>query len=96
MRLEHDHVRTLVRAFETDEKGDRIFLVDLAVLKQTMKRLSLWERGLVACQLMRAAAAKRPSKDQRALLALFARRGAANETAQSSRCPRRELGAAVV
>jgi hypothetical protein len=74
MRLDHDHVRTLARAFETDEKGDRLFLVDLAVLKETMKRLSLWERGLVACQVMRAAAAKRPNKDQRALLALFAHR----------------------
>jgi hypothetical protein len=74
MRLDHDHVRTLARSFETNENGDRMFRVDLKVMKATMKRLSLWERGLVACQLMRAAAAKRPNKDQRALLALFAHR----------------------
>ena len=80
MRLDHDHIRTLARSFETDENGDRIkVLVDLEVLKSTMMRLSLWERGLVATQLMQAAAAKRPTKDQRALLALFAHREESGE-----------------
>ena len=74
MRLDHDHVRTIARAFETDRKGNRKFLVDLEIFRETMMRLSLWERGLVAGQLIRAADAKRPNKDQRALLALFAHR----------------------
>jgi hypothetical protein len=74
MRLDHDHIRTLARAFETDENGGRFFSVNIPVMMEAMRRLSLWERGLVVGQLMKAAAAKRPTKDQRALLALFAHR----------------------
>jgi hypothetical protein len=75
MRLDHDHVRTIARAFDSDDNGERRFRIDMKALKQAMRRLSLWESGLLSSQLMRAARAKRPSKDQRVLLALFADRG---------------------
>jgi hypothetical protein len=74
MRLDHDHVRTIARPFDSDN-GERSFRINMTALKQAMRRLSLWEGGLLSSQLMRAARAKRPNKDQRVLLALFADRG---------------------
>jgi hypothetical protein len=75
MRLDHDHVRTIARAFDSDDNGERRFRINMTALKQAMRRLSLWESGLLSAQLMRAARTKRPNKDQRVLLALFADRG---------------------
>jgi hypothetical protein len=56
MRLDHDHVRTIARAFDSDDNGERRFRINMKVLKRAMRRLSLWERGLVTTQLMQAAA----------------------------------------
>lgn len=71
MRLDPDHVRKLAKAIS----GGHPPFVDLDVkhLTSCMDRLSLWEGGLLIDALMRAATAKKLTKEQRVLLALFVR-----------------------
>lgn len=72
MRLDQDHVRKVERSIETDADGEKYLRVDLAMMKAVMSRMTLWERGLLDECLERAAKARRKTKDQRALLAIFA------------------------
>lgn len=69
MRLEADHVAKLQSAIVRG-KGGHVDL-DVGYLSSCMRRLTLWESGLLVDSLMRAAAAKRLTKEQRVLLALF-------------------------
>lgn len=70
MRLDPEHVAKLARAREDDA---------LKVCPRRMRLLtdglSVWEEGLIQQVLMKAVVAKRLSKEQRALLALFAYAG---------------------
>ena len=70
MRLDPDHVAKLARAREDD--GLKVCPRRMRVMTET---LNIWEEGLVAQVLMKAAMARRLSKEQRALLALFAYAG---------------------
>ena len=79
MRLDHDHVRTLAHAFETDEGDGKIFKIDVEFMVLALRRLSFWESGLLSKALTKAltkgADGARLSAEQRVLLALFAHRG---------------------
>lgn len=70
MRLDPDHVAKLARAREGDS---------LKVCPQRMRALTetltVWEEGLVMQCLTKALTSRRLSKEQRALLALFAYTG---------------------
>jgi len=72
MRLNPEHVKKLARAFEIGPDGERHVKIDIEAMLAASLRLSLWERGLLWERLLMAAKAKRVSKDQRVLLALFA------------------------
>jgi hypothetical protein len=71
MRLDPDHVRKLRAAISADATGNPHVDLDVAHLSRCMGRLSLWEGGLLIDSLMRAATARKLSKEQRVLLALF-------------------------
>lgn len=70
MRPDHEHVKKLHSALFI-ENGKIHVDIDVPHLSACMKRLSLWESGLLVESLMRAATAKRLSREQRVLLALF-------------------------
>ena len=75
MRLDPDHVRAIARCIETDADGETYLKIDIKTMRVVLDRLSLWERGLLSECLEKAARAKRKSRDQRALLAIFSHRG---------------------
>lgn len=70
MRIDPDHIKKLARAISTIN-GERRVQLDVAHLHSCMGRLSLWEGGLLMDALMRAAQARKLSREQRVLLALF-------------------------
>jgi hypothetical protein len=74
MRLDREHVRTLARAFEVDKDGERVIKINTRIMRAAIRRLSMWEAGLLSKALARSAAAPRPTIEQRTLLALFAYR----------------------
>lgn len=76
MRLNPDHVRTLARAIEQDEDGETFLKVSMPMMDAARANLSLWEMGLLATCLAKAAMGKRLRPEQRVLLALFAHREA--------------------
>jgi hypothetical protein len=79
LQLDPEHVKALSAAIDDTEKGRREIKFDLDYMIQSMDRLSLWERGLLAEALVRAGNSRRPSRTQRALLALFIHRGGDHE-----------------
>jgi hypothetical protein len=66
MRIDREHLRKLESAFT----GDSIRL-DVQFTAAAMHRLTMWERGLLMDCLGRATAAKKPTREQRVLLAMF-------------------------
>lgn len=78
MRIDPEHAKTINAAIDTT-RGRREVKLDLDFMIQSMDRLSLWERGLLADALMRAGNSRRPTRTQRALLALFIHRGGDHE-----------------
>ena len=71
MRLDPEHVRKLRAAISQTDEGHNHVDLDVAHLSACMSRLTLWEGGLLIDSLMRAAQAKKLTKEQRVLLALF-------------------------
>jgi len=71
MRLDQSHVSKLRAAIAQNPDGNRHVDLDIPHLTSSLRRLNLWEGGLLIDTLMRAAQAKRLSKEQRVLLALF-------------------------
>lgn len=67
MRLDPEHVQKINRAF--NDVGD--VKLDIPFMSEAMGRLNMWERGLLAHSLLKAACNKRRSPEQRVLLALF-------------------------
>lgn len=67
MRLDPQHVEKLASAFT----GDGDVKIDIPFMKTAFPRLSLWERGLLIESITRAISSKKPSREQRVLLALF-------------------------
>ena len=78
MRIDPEHVKTINAAIDT-KKGRREVKLDIDFMSQTMDRLSVWECGLLAEALARAGSSRRPTRTQRALLALFIHRGGDHE-----------------
>lgn len=70
MRLDPDHIAKL-RSAVSVTNGENHVDIDVELLSSCMRRLSLWEGGLLMQTLMRAAGAQKLSKEQRVLLALF-------------------------
>lgn len=70
MRLDPEHVAKLARAREDDS-----LKVSPARMRLLTENLNCWEEGLAMQVLMKAASARRLSKEQRVLLALFAYAG---------------------
>lgn len=71
----------LARARSTGSDGLPVIALDSGYIREAAKRLTLWEKGLLYTVLLQARFAKRPSKAQRALLALFASTADAPPTA---------------
>lgn len=71
MRLDPAHAQKLKAALATDEAGAAFASFDIDFMLAAMGRLTLWERGILTDALLRAATAKRPTIEQRALLAVF-------------------------
>lgn len=70
MQIDTDHVAKLRAAIAVSDGQPHVDL-DVAHLSSCMSRLSLWESGLLVQVLMRAATARKLSREQRVLLALF-------------------------
>lgn len=71
MRLDPEHVEKLRAAISLGDNGERALDLDIPHLSSSMQRLSLWEGGLLIDSLMRAAASRKLTREQRVLLALF-------------------------
>lgn len=71
MRLDPEHVEKLRAAMSLGDNGERCLDLDIPHLTASMQRLSLWEGGLLIDALMRAAASRKLTREQRVLLALF-------------------------
>ena len=69
MRLDPEHVERLKRAYSDD--GTTMKFCPQR-MRQLSEHLSLWEQGLAMQVLMKAVCAKKLSREQRVLLALFA------------------------
>lgn len=67
MRLDPDHITKLARARD----GDTLKVCPRR-MRMLTETLSVWEEGLINQCLTKALTARRLSKEQRALLALFA------------------------
>ena len=76
MRIDPDHAKVLSDAFSVDATGKEFANFDIEFMKMALFRMNAWERGLFVEVLFRAAAAKRKTKAQRAMLALFVHREA--------------------
>ena len=72
MRIDPKHTEKIANAVTHDENGDRNFNIDIAFAMSAFERLTLWERGLLPSAIGRAIKAKRPTPEQRLILALFA------------------------
>lgn len=70
MRLDPEHVEAITKA-RTDDGGFRLSPERLRILTE---HLSVWEHGLAMRALNRAMSAKRLTREQRVLLALFIHR----------------------
>lgn len=72
MRLDPVHAEKLRTGLLRDDSGATAMAhLDIEFMLVAFGRLSAWERGIVTDAILRAAQAKRPSIEQRALLALF-------------------------
>jgi hypothetical protein len=72
MRLDPEHVKKLGQAINRKSSSEeRHVALDIPHLMQSLRRLSMWEGGLLIDSLMRAAQSRRLSREQRVLLALF-------------------------
>lgn len=78
MRIDPEHAKLLASAIATSS-GRREMRLDIDYMQQAMDRLSAWECGLLTEALARAGNARRPTRTQRALLALFIHRGGDRE-----------------
>lgn len=67
MRLDPEHVSKISSAFFADGNVK----LDIGFMMSAMGRLNLWERGLFIESVARAVSSKKPSREQRVLLALF-------------------------
>ena len=70
MRLDPAHAEKLKAALASNEEGS-FASFDIDFMLAAMARLTLWERGILTDALLRSATAKRPTIEQRALLAVF-------------------------
>lgn len=71
MRLDAEHAEKLRASIIRDANGDPVVSFDIDFMMSAFNRLTLWERGILTDALLRSAAAKRPTIEQRALLAMF-------------------------
>lgn len=79
MRLDPEHVRVLSKALTIDPNtGKEYASFDIEFMTTALFRLNPWERGLFTKVLLKAALAKRKTKAQRAILALFVNREDSN------------------
>lgn len=70
MRVDPDHKAKLLRSLR--RHGDTVEVdLDIPFTLSAFRRLSLWERGLFTLALELASRAKRPTVEQRLILALF-------------------------
>ena len=76
MNIDRRHQAIMKRAISTNENGEPSIAIDLASARVVLDRLTLWEVGLITRCVKDAAMATKPSADQRALLSIFAYRGA--------------------
>lgn len=74
MRLDPDHIRSMALALSRTDDGEPQIKVSTAMMREARDRLSMWEMGLLATCLAKAASASRLRPEQRVLLALFAHR----------------------
>ena len=73
MRIDTEHRKTIATSIIQTANGPKLRM-DLEALDQAKERLSLWEVGLMMACLVKASIAKRKSREQRVLLALFGAR----------------------
>lgn len=71
MRIDPAHIRKIAAAMSKSADGGAQVCLDIAFMRDCMRRLSLWERGLMMQALLRASTSKRRTIEQRVLLALF-------------------------
>jgi hypothetical protein len=76
MKIDKRHQSMMTRAIRTSQDGEPFIAIDLAAAKSVLDRLTLWEVGIITKCVREAARTTHPSLDQRALLAIFAYRGA--------------------
>jgi hypothetical protein len=69
MRLDRDHVRKIERAVKRSPPPE--VKLDVGFMSEVLKRLSLWERGLLMQAIDRATTARRRTIEQRVLLAML-------------------------
>lgn len=71
MRLDPAHAEKLRSSILVDEAGETTVRLDIEFMLAAMCRLTPWERGILTDAILRSTQAKRPTIEQRALLALF-------------------------
>lgn len=74
MRLDPEHANRLRKAVSVDENGEAFAKFDIDFMLASFSRLTPWERGILTDALLRSAQSKRPTIEQRSLLALFVAR----------------------